>query len=108
MALLASGLEHFPNQNRGICPERVGVLAELEHIQLSLPGFDFPDKGMGSIETTGELALRDTGGLSGRLECGYQCFVTRGAQVLANPIRPNQWHQGSATAPCSNRVYGLL
>ena len=107
MFRLASRLEHFPNQNGGVRPNRVSVLAELEYVQLPLPGFDFPNEGMGSIEPPGELALCNTSALSGRFECGNHCFVTRGAKVLAHQMPPNQGHQGSALASCSHRGDGL-
>src|SRR6185437_15399218 len=90
---LASRLQDFPKQNGDVRPERVSVLAELEHVQLPLPGFDFADKGMGSIEASGQLALCNTGAFSCCLQRSYQCFVTRGAEVLAHRMSPNQGHQ---------------
>lgn len=102
MSALASCLQDFSNQNGGVRPERVSVLAELEHIQLPLPGLDFADKGMGSIEASGELALCNTGAFSCCLQSSYQCFVTRGAKVLAHRMSPNQGHQSNALASCSH------
>lgn len=84
MSHLTSRLEDFPNQSGGVCPKRVSVLTELEQVQLPFPGLDFADEGMGPVEPPREFALRDAGGFAGRLQCGDQCLMTRGAKVPAH------------------------
>ena len=73
---LSLSFQNCSKQFRGICIKRFRIFAKLEDVQLTLSGFDLADEGMGTIETPGQLALRNAGALAGCLECGNQRLMT--------------------------------
>lgn len=82
--LASSASNNSPKKLCGAHAKSVRQFAKLQHVELTLPAFDFADERMGPPQSRRQLSLGQSGFETRCRNCRHQCLVTQVPKLFSH------------------------